>query len=132
MAKCCFDITRRYTHLLGVAIVLVGCIMCSSNVNAADDTGQYLIMGLGNSSCNAYLSEDKLGAAYYMSWLAGYMTSYNHLQEDTYSILGKTKDVIQIESWLRDYCTVNGTETFESAARNLLRNLRYFRTKKKQ
>lgn len=100
-------------------------------IQAADDTGQYLVMGLGNTSCDAFLSEDDLGAAYYMSWLAGYLTTYNQLQDDTYSIIGESKEVQQIESWLRDYCTVNGSETFESAARNLLRNLKYFRLKKK-
>ena len=115
-----------------LAMLLLSACICASSAESADDTGRYLIMGLGNSSCNAFLSEDELGAAYYMSWLAGYMTSYNHLQEDTYSILGKSKDAVQVESWLRDYCTVNGSETFESAVRNLLRNLRYFRTKKKQ
>lgn len=113
-------------------LVLIALFSVTPVAWAADDTGQYLIMGLGNSSCNAYLSEDADGAAYYMSWLAGYMTAYNQLEEDTYSILGETKDAPQIESWLRDYCTVNGAESFESAVRNLLRNLNYFRKKKKQ
>lgn len=99
--------------------------------HAADDTNQYLTMGLGNLSCKSFLNEDEEGAAYYLSWLAGYMTAYNHLAEDTYSILGETKTIGQIESWLRDYCTVNGDETFESATRNLLRNLKYFRVKQK-
>ena len=98
---------------------------------AADDTGNYLTMGLGNSSCKSFLNEDDNGAAYYLSWLAGYMTAYNYSQEDTYSILGETKTVTQVESWLRDYCTVNGDETFEEAVRNLLRNLKYFRTKQR-
>ena len=124
------DVFSSQKHAL--AVILFGLCIYTGVTKAADDTGQYLIMGLGNSSCNSFLSEDDKGAAYYMSWLAGYMTSYNHLQEDTYSILGKSKDAVQIESWLRDYCTVNGSESFESATRNLLRNLRYFRTKKKQ
>ena len=98
---------------------------------AADETDQYLTMGLGNLSCNSFLNENENGAAYYFSWLAGYMTAYNYLSEDTYSILGKTKTVDQIESWLHDYCTVNGDETFESAVRNLLNNLKYFRQKQK-
>lgn len=103
----------------------------TSPSHAADDTGQYLTMGLGNLSCKSFLNEDDEGAAYYLSWLAGYMTSYNYLAEETYSILGETKTIGQVESWLRDYCTVNGDETFESAIRNLLRNLKYFRTKQK-
>ena len=100
-------------------------------VFSADDTGQYQTMGLGNATCKSFLSENEQGAAYYLSWLAGYMTAYNFVQEETYSILGKTKDINQVESWLRDYCTVNGSETFEDAVRNLLRNLKYFRIKQK-
>ncbi len=99
--------------------------------NTADDTGQYLVMGLGNLSCKSYLNENDDGAAYYLSWLAGYMTAYNHLHEETYSILGETKTIDQVESWLRDYCTVNGDDSFESAIRNLLRNLKHFRLRQK-
>ena len=122
---------QYFNKTFAITWLLYTALMWSPLANAADDTGQYLIMGLGNSTCNAYLNEDELGVAYYLSWLAGYMTSYNHWQEDTYSILGETKDVAQIESWLRDYCTVNGSESFESAVRNLLRNLKFFRQKKK-
>jgi hypothetical protein len=120
---------NKFSALVLVLISLVATIPLSY---AADDTGQYLTMGLGNLSCKSFLSEDEEGAAYYLSWLAGYMTAYNHLEEDTYSILGETKTIEQVESWLRDYCTVNGDETFEKAIRNLLRNLKYFRTKQKQ
>ena len=123
---------RNLQHSVAIWGLLCALNIVIPSADAADDTGQYFIMGLGNSSCNAYLAEDPEGVAYYLSWLAGYMTKYNHLEEDTYSILGTSKDVNQIESWLRDYCTVNGTESFESAARNLLRNLKYFRLKKKQ
>ena len=123
---------RYLANKFVLSILAAAIFAVTSFAVAADDTGQYLVMGLGNSTCNSYLAEDETGIAYYLSWLAGYMTTYNHLQEDTYSILGKTKDVNQIESWLRDYCTINGNETFESAVRNLLRNLKYFRQKKKQ
>ena len=101
------------------------------NSQAADENGQYLVMGLGNSSCKSFLNEDEAGAAYYISWLAGYMSSYNHTTEDTYSVLGATKSVLELETWLRDYCAFNGAESFENAARNLIRNLRLFRIKTK-
>ena len=99
---------------------------------SADDTGQYLVMGLGNSTCKSFLGEDEPGTAYYLSWLAGYMTAYNFTQKETYSILGKSKDIYQVESWLRDYCALNNSETFENASRNLLRNLKYFRIRQKR
>jgi hypothetical protein len=122
----------KWNKFSSILLVLTIFIATNPLSHAADDTGQYLTMGLGNLSCKSFLSEDEEGAAYYLSWLAGYMTAYNHLSEDTFSILGKTKTIGQVESWLRDYCTINGDETFESAIRNLLRNLKYFRTKKKE
>ncbi len=112
----------RYTLI--VAILL-------TPVNAADDAGDYLVMGLGNLSCKSFLNEKKEGTAYYLSWLAGYMTAYNYLQADTYSILGKTKTIDQIETWLHDYCAVNGDASFEAAVGNLLKNLKHFRIKQK-
>ena len=123
--------TSKFTHYLTIFVVFTVSPLLLSPANAADDTGNYLTMGLGNASCKSFLNEDDEGAAYYLSWLAGYMTAYNFTQEDTYSILGETKTVAQVESWLRDYCTINGEETFEQAARNLLRNLKYFRLKQR-
>ena len=111
------------------AVSLFFLITSHQTALSVDDTGQYLIMGLGNSTCESFIAEDELGQAYYLSWLAGYMTAYNFTQEDTYSILGETKNVTQIESWLIDYCTVNSDEKFESAIQSLLRNLKFFRSK---
>lgn len=119
-------IFSKLSLLASITILLV---TANPKAQGADDTGQYLIMGLGNTSCESFTAEDELGQAYYLSWLAGYMTAYNFTQKETYSILGKTKDVSQIESWLVDYCTVNPDEKFENAARNLLRNLKLFRSK---
>ena len=123
------NLTFNKVHSLPKVLLLSTLLSC--HAHAADDTGQYLIMGLGNLSCKSFLSENDTDAAYYLSWLAGYMTAYNHLHEDTYSILGSTKSIEQVESWLRDYCTVNGDESFEQSVRNLLKNLKYFRDKQK-
>ena len=89
-------------------------------------------MGLGNNSCSAYVHEHAAHAAYYLSWLAGYMTAYNYTQEDTYSIFSETKNVMQIETWLLDYCKFNGEETFEQATKSLIRNMKYFRIRSKE
>jgi hypothetical protein len=126
------NLAQTPNKLFATFLVLTLLITFHSPSYAADDTGQYLTMGLGNLTCKSYLNENEEGAAYYLSWLAGYMTAYNHLEEDTYSILGETKTIGQLESWLRDYCTVNSGHTFESAIRNLLRNLKYFRIKQKK
>ena len=116
-------------YLTPIFILLL--LLFTSSAHSADENDQYLVMGLGTSSCKAFLNEDTEGAAYYMSWLAGYMSQYNHLQEDTYSVLGPSKTSLELETWLRDYCSINGAESFEKAARNLIRNLRLFRLKTK-
>ena len=121
-------IIKRYTLLKLVSVILL-LFAHSKIVYGADETGQYLIMGLGNASCESFMSEDELGQAYYLSWLAGYMTAYNYTQDETYSIMGKTKTVNQIQSWLRDYCTVNPDEKFEAAVRKMINNLKFFRSK---
>ena len=98
---------------------------------AKDGSGHYSIMGLGNNSCAAYVHEYASNAAYYLSWLAGYMTAYNFTNEDTYSIFSDSKDVMQIETWLLDYCKFNSEESFEQAAQSLIRNMKYFRLRSK-
>ena len=112
--------------LVGLCLVL---FLLSRPAWAADEAGQYLIMGLGNASCESFLAEDELGQAYYLSWLAGYMTAYNYSQEETYSIMGESKTINQIQSWLKDYCTVNPEEKFEAAIRKMINNLKFFRSK---
>ena len=114
------------SFLVGLCLVL---FLLSRSAWAADEAGQYLIMGLGNASCESFLAEDELGQAYYLSWLAGYMTAYNYSQEETYSIMGESKTINQIQSWLKDYCTVNPEEKFEAAIRKMINNLKFFRSK---
>ena len=104
----------------------------SASLPAQDVQGNYSVMGLGNNSCSAYVHEHAAHAAYYLSWLAGYMTAYNYTQEDTYSIFSETKNVMQIETWLLDYCKFNGEETFEQATKSLIRNMKYFRIRSKE
>ena len=101
--------------------------LASHNLWAKDAFGQHSTMGLGNNTCNAFVNEYDAHASYYLSWLAGYMTAYNVSETDTYSILGNNKDVSQIQTWLLDYCKLNGEQTFEYAVMNLIRNLKYFR-----
>ncbi len=123
------NLDQKLNKFSAILLVIFSLIWANSFSHAADDAGQYLVLGLGNLSCKSFLYEDEEGAAYYLSWLAGYITAYNQLSENTYSVLGKAKTIGQIESWLFDYCTINNDETFENAIRNLLRNLKYSRIK---
>ncbi len=122
------------SRVIGAHTIFIASLLCviSLSLPAQDDQGNYNIMGLGNNSCSAYVHEYSAHAAYYLSWLAGYMTAYNYTQEDTYSIFSDTKNVMQIETWLLDYCKFNSEETFEQATKSLIRNMKYFRIRRKE
>jgi len=121
------NITPTIIKLLSVTLLLSAPHLLS----AKDASGQHNTMGLGNNTCNAFVHEYDAHGAYYLSWLAGYMTAYNVYEEDTYSIIGDSKDVAQLQTWLLDYCKLNSEQTFEHAVVNLMRNLKYFRLRTK-
>ena len=113
-----------FTHIL--LILLLG---SAANVaGAADMAGRYLISGAGKDSCRGYVDADEVGRSYYRAWLSGYISSYNYLSKNTYSIVNK-KTVDELEVWLRGYCFSNMTHTYEQAVKNLMRKLHYFKKK---
>jgi|TARA_B110000908_G_scaffold159136_1_gene201004 hypothetical protein len=103
----------------------------TGSVIAADSKGNYQVMGLGKSSCKAFIASDAEGKAFFYSWLAGYMTAYNRIENDTYSILGQSKKLANLEGWLQDYCHLNPTLDFSNAIHKLLIKLNYTRVKRK-
>tara|TARA_B110000977_G_scaffold21845_1_gene26227 strand:- start:27474 stop:27851 length:378 start_codon:yes stop_codon:yes gene_type:complete len=105
--------------------------LMTGSVIAADSKGNYQVMGLGKSSCKAFIASDAEGKAFFYSWLAGYMTAYNRIENDTYSILGQSKKLANLEGWLQDYCHLNPTLDFSNAIHKLLIKLNYTRVKRK-
>lgn len=100
----------------------------SSKLFAADMAGRYLVSGIGKDSCRSFVDADSVGRSYYLTWLSGYITSHNFRVENTYSIVNK-KSVDDLETWLRGYCFANLNDTFEQAAKGLVRSLEYFKKK---
>lgn len=113
-----------FTHIL--LLFLLG--FAANFVNAADMAGRYLISGAGKDSCRSYVDADEVGRSYYRTWLSGYISSYNYLSKDTYSIVNK-KTVDELEAWLRGYCFSNVKDTYEQAVKSLMRKLEYFKKK---
>jgi len=111
-----------------VMISLLFLSVMIGTVNAADMTGRYLISGAGKDSCRSFVDADEVGKSYYRAWLSGYITSHNYYFEDTYSIVNK-KTVAELEAWLRGYCFSNMKNTYEQAAKSLMRKLEYFKKK---
>ena len=57
---------------------------------AADANGDFFLRGLGNATCQTYLTEKANDtAAYYLfrSWANGYISAYNEMTPETYDIL---------------------------------------------
>jgi len=108
-------------------LILLLLILSIVPANAADSNKDYKVMGLGQTSCKAFVASDAEGKAFFYSWLAGYMTAYNRIENDTYSILGPSKKLGNIEGWLQDYCHLNPTIDFSDAIHKLLIKLHYSR-----
>ncbi|MCZ6565635.1 MAG: hypothetical protein O6852_05820 [Gammaproteobacteria bacterium] len=109
-----------------VSVVLV--FIANSQLLAADMGGRYLVSGIGKDSCRSFVDADNVGRAYYLTWLSGYISSHNYHSQNTYSVINK-KSVDDLETWLRSYCFANLDDTFEQAAKGLIRSLKYFKKK---
>ena len=121
----------KHIHKQVVRHVMISLLFLSvivSTVNAGDMAGRYLISGAGKDSCRSFVDADKVGKSYYRTWLSGYITSHNYYFEDTYSIVNN-KTVDELEAWLRGYCFSNMNNTYEQAAKSLMRKLEYFKKK---
>lgn len=103
---------RARTIFTIIGLVLV---FFSHTVNAADPSGNYAIWGLGQSSCfqfsKAVAKED---TGRYRDYLMGYLTAFNTLSENTYSISGKAK-LSEINEWIADYCGSHQIESYNRA-----------------
>ena len=117
--------TSRILMLFHLTLLLF--VLSTASVSAADSNEHYQVMGLGHTSCKAFVASDAEGKAFFYSWLAGYMTAYNRLKKDTYSILGQSKKLPNIEGWLQDYCHLNPAVDFSDAIHKLLIKLHYAR-----
>ncbi len=71
---------------------------------AADKSGNYAIWGKGNKSCFHYLKDRDAGKdTAYKNYIMGYLTAYNAMMPETYSI-SKNMKLDEIMTWMDDYC----------------------------
>jgi hypothetical protein len=82
---------------------------------AADKDGNYAVWGVGAKSCFHFTqAQGQPDAEAYRDFAMGYLTAYDALTEDTYSI-GAGKDLDQVMAWITDYCTKQQVHGFEQA-----------------
>lgn len=87
---------------------------------AADSSGNYAIWGIGNKSCHAYsLSRAAKDDSKYRDYTMGYLTSYNHQANETYSI-SRDMNLDEILNWVDDQCDLKPIISYEEALVNFI------------
>ncbi|MFK8067557.1 MAG: hypothetical protein AB8D52_04860 [Gammaproteobacteria bacterium] len=90
------------------------------NSIASDSEGNYAIWGEGGASCFKYskarAAEKDLN---FKSYLRGYLTSYNTISEDTYSISGEM-NLPKMMEWLDNYCDEKAVDSYDRAIQMLI------------
>jgi hypothetical protein len=73
---------------------------------AADDKGQFQILGAGARPCSDYSAATPEAKRIVETWFAGYITAMNRSTGQTYNLVGNTT-VEQMHEWLGNYCRTN-------------------------
>ena len=95
-----------------ITILIIG---LSLQVWAMDQSGNYAIWGKGRLSCFRYLKERSAGEdRAYKEYLMGYLTAYNAMSPETYSI-SRDMNLDEILSWLDNYCDSNAMHSLEQS-----------------
>ena len=100
-----------------IAIILM---LTGSMAMAADPEGNYAIWGEGSASCHGY-SKARVAEKddNFKAYVRGYLTSYNTVSGDTYSISGSMNLPAMME-WLDDYCDKKSIDSFDRAIQMLI------------
>ncbi len=108
--------------ILGVLLTL-SISATVQNSFASDAEGNYAIWGEGGLSCfqfnKARIAEKD---DHFKAYLRGYLTSYNTLSADTYSITGDMKLPEAIE-WIDNYCDEKSIDSFDRAIQMLITDI---------
>jgi len=102
----------------------------SAQAPARDVQGLYKVQGLGLDACSSFLETPEKRRALYYSWITGYLTAYNYLVKDTYSI-AEYSGLARTDQWFEKYCTDNPTQLLHQGARQFVTELYRVRLKAK-
>lgn len=111
---------------------LIGTLLGASTMlsHARDVNQQYKAQGLGLDTCASFLDVPVEGRGLYYSWLAGYLTAYNYLVRDTYSI-AEYSGLTRTNEWLEKYCNEHPNHLMHEAARRFVTERYRIRLKQK-
>ena len=115
--------------IVGGLAGILACVLALP-LHARDLNQQYKVQGLGLDTCASFLEVpvDKRGL--YYSWLAGYLTAYNYLVRDTYSI-AEYSGLTRTNEWLEKYCGEHPGDMLHQAARQFVTERYRVRLKQK-
>jgi hypothetical protein len=99
--------------LVCLLTVLLGSI--AARVWAGDARANYVSIGRGLESCTLMTTASEEQYPQVIHWLAGYLTSYNRWQPDTYDITG-VPPASDWETWIHQYCMRHPTLPIARAA----------------
>lgn len=106
---------RRAVGVAGISILLVVVAGITPGARAADAQGNYLVWGMGQASCHAYLGARDAGdAGKYRTFLMGYLTAANAITAQSYSVTGDV-GIDTILGQIDEYCRDHRIESFERA-----------------
>lgn len=103
-------------------IICIVLMSLSLQTWAADKSGNYAIWGKGQKSCFRYLKDRSAAEdGPYKDYVMGYLTAYNAVTPETYSISSDMK-LDDIMEWLDDYCDVNQMGGLEASMLDFIIN----------
>ena len=109
--------SRRRAALAALWPVLLGLV--ATELPARDDAGAYKARGLGLDTCVSFLGVPETERGLYYSWLAGYLTAYNYLVRETYSI-AEYSGLARTNDWFERYCREHPDRMLHEAARQFV------------
>jgi hypothetical protein len=80
----------------------------SARVWAGDESLNYVSIGRGLETCTVMTTASDARYPQVIHWLAGYLTSYNRWQPETYDITGDPP-ASDWERWIQQYCLMHPT-----------------------
>ena len=103
---------RRFSTAC-ILMVLIGSL--SESVWAGDESHSYVVIGRGRETCSIMTSTRDERYPEVIAWLAGYLTSFNLWQPETYDIIG-SRPLGDWAVWIEKYCRMNPNQKISRAA----------------
>jgi hypothetical protein len=103
---------RRFST---ACILMVLICSISESVWAGDESQRYVVIGRGRETCTVMTTASDERYPLVLAWLAGYLTSFNRWQPETYNITG-FRPHGDWADWIQKYCRMNPHQHSAGAA----------------